>query len=411
MTLSTNNGSGNGRPAQHVLPTLPYSYDALEPYISERTMRLHHDVHHRAYVEQLNRAEEALAQARHDGNWSTVNDLERQLAFNGSGHFLHTIFWSNMSPNGGGRPDNEALLQQIERDFGSFDAFRDQFTAAANALLGPGWVLLVWQPMGEKLEILQTELHHYSTQWTSVPILVLDLWEHAYYLQYQTRRPDYVESWWNVVNWPDVARRLERAQHTGSASSSADEGAPMQPPEYDDGDGSEWPDGSDWSDGPYESNGGDESEWPDGSDWDDDVGDGGTDDGPGVPAPPDDGSDEMNGRNDVDECDGTGERDGTKGPSGTNEQNGSDGRNGTNRRNGADTSPPAHPAEAGQQQQLAAIDAGEYVTYGDTGSVKTVYGSRSTIRRAVRTGAVKGGTPSRTGTLRQSLGRRHPQLR
>src|SRR5690606_9335453 len=236
--------SGNGCVGRHELPPLPYDYDALEPYISERTVRLHHSVHHRTYVDGLNAAEEALAQARRERRWDAVNDLLRRLAFHGSGHFLHTIYWTNMHPEGGGRPTDEELMRQIQRDFGSFEAFRDQFTAAANALPGNGWVLLVWQPEAGKLEILQTEQHHLSAQWTAVPILALDLWEHAYYLQYRARRPDYVESWWNVVNWPDVAQRLRRARRERNAREEATDCAEGSDWE-EDGDGSDWPDGSD----------------------------------------------------------------------------------------------------------------------------------------------------------------------
>lgn len=215
--LSTHKATAAGQPERqappaHTLPPLPYEYDALEPYIDERTMRLHHDIHHRSYVEGLNRAEAALARARRHRDWTALNYWQRQLAFHGSGHFLHSIFWTNMHPDGGGRPTDDELLRQIQRDFGSFDAFRAHFTEAANALNGPGWVMLVWQPMAEKLEILQTQLHHCPAQWTAIPILVLDLWEHAYYLQYRTRRPDYIESWWNVVNWPAVARRWRDAR-------------------------------------------------------------------------------------------------------------------------------------------------------------------------------------------------------
>lgn len=200
------------RPGQHVLPPLPYAYNALEPHISEQIMRLHHDVHHRAYVEGLNRAELALVEARRTGNFALVRHWERELAFNGSGHFLHSIFWTNMTPRGGGRPTNRELMNLIIRDFGSFNAFQNHFTQAASTAEGVGWALLVWQPIGLKLEILQTEKHQFFTQWTTIPILVLDVWEHAYYLQYQTRRDAYIRAWWNVVNWADVARRLRGAR-------------------------------------------------------------------------------------------------------------------------------------------------------------------------------------------------------
>jgi len=358
--------SGNGCVGRHELPPLPYDYDALEPYISERTVRLHHSVHHRAYVDGLNAAEEALAQARRERRWDTVNDLLRRLAFHGSGHFLHTIYWTNMHPEGGGRPTDEELMRQIQRDFGSFEAFRDQFTAAANALPGNGWVLLVWQPEAGKLEILQTEQHHLSAQWTAVPILALDLWEHAYYLQYQARRPDYVESWWNVVNWPDVAQRLRRARRERNAREEATDCAEGSDWE-EDGDGSDWPDGSD-------------SETGDGSYGD--VGDkpGGDPDAGGPDAPPPDGYGDG-GRHEA----GVGTAGGTDAGSGTGMNGGDGARRGSLR-------VASEPQARSSQDEIAAV--------------QTVYGSRASVRRALWAGAVKGGTTTRTGTVRPTSGRR-----
>ncbi|MBE3577235.1 MAG: superoxide dismutase [Limnochordales bacterium] len=193
------------------LPPLPYPYNALEPYIDEQTMRLHHDVHHKAYVDGLNKAEAALAEARAKGDFALVKHWSREAAFNGSGHLLHSIFWTIMGPNQGGRPSGE-LLAQIERDFGSFDAFQKHFTAAAVAVEGSGWAILAWEPNANKLIILQAEKHQNLTEWGVVPLLVLDVWEHAYYLKYQNRRAEYVNNWWNVVNWPEVARRFAQAK-------------------------------------------------------------------------------------------------------------------------------------------------------------------------------------------------------
>jgi Fe-Mn family superoxide dismutase len=196
---------------KHELPPLPYAYDALEPHIDERTMQLHHDVHHQGYVNGLNAAEEKLAAARKAGDFAAIKAISRDAAFHGSGHFLHAIFWPNMAPpgeGGGGSPDGN-LAKQIENDFGSTDALIAHFSAAANAVEGSGWGLLVWQPQGGHLEVLQAEKHQNLTQWGVVPLLVLDVWEHAYYLKYQNRRAAYVEAWWNVVNWGDVAARFE----------------------------------------------------------------------------------------------------------------------------------------------------------------------------------------------------------
>lgn len=193
------------------LPPLPYAYDALEPYYDEQTVRLHHDKHHAAYVAGLNKAEEQLAAARASGDYALIKHWERELAFHGSGHLLHTLFWENMTPGGGGEPDGE-LAAQIAQDFGSFGAFKAQFSAAANAVEGSGWGLLGWLPAFGKLVILQVEKHQDLTVWGVVPLLIVDVWEHAYYLKYQNRRAEWVNNWWNLVNWPDVARRFAAAR-------------------------------------------------------------------------------------------------------------------------------------------------------------------------------------------------------
>ncbi len=200
----------------HVLPPLPYPYEALEPHIDSQTMKLHHDLHHKAYVDGLNAAEDKLAAARASGDFAAVKALSRELAFHGSGHFLHCIFWSNLAPagkGGGGQPAGD-LLAQINKDFGSFEAFQKQFSAAATTVEGNGWCILVWQgPPGlSKLEILTSEKHQVNTQWTTDPILVIDVWEHAYYLKYQNRRAEYVKAFWNVVNWSDVTARLVKSK-------------------------------------------------------------------------------------------------------------------------------------------------------------------------------------------------------
>lgn len=195
----------------HTLPPLPYQYDALEPYISEEIMKLHHDEHHKSYVDGLNKAEVKMQEARKKNNFEILKHWEREASFHGSGHYLHTIFWNNMSPDGGGKPSGQ-LLNQIEMDFGSYDAFTKHFKEAAKKVEGVGWAILVWAPRAHRLEILQSEKHQYFTQWDTVPLLVLDVWEHAYYLQYKNNRGDYVKNWWNVVNWPDVEKRFKEAK-------------------------------------------------------------------------------------------------------------------------------------------------------------------------------------------------------
>ncbi|GAB6928736.1 hypothetical protein JCM10914A_27190 [Paenibacillus sp. JCM 10914] len=194
----------------HRLPPLPYNYNALEPYIDEKTMRIHHDIHHQSYVDGLNKAEKKLEEARKSGDFDLVKHWERELAFNGAGHYLHTLFWTIMNPKGGGDPSGE-LAKQIKRDFGSYDQFKQQFTEAADKVEGGGWAILVWSPRSHRLQILQAEKHQNLSQWDVVPLLALDVWEHAYYLKHQNKRKAYIQDWWNVVYWPEVAERFQQA--------------------------------------------------------------------------------------------------------------------------------------------------------------------------------------------------------
>ncbi|MCM3770921.1 MULTISPECIES: superoxide dismutase [Priestia] len=198
-------------PGQHELPPLGYSYSALEPYINREIMRLHHSKHHQSYVDGLNKAELMLQQARNTNNFDLIKHWEREAAFHGSGHYLHTIFWEIMSPEGGGRPRRQ-LLQQLQKDFGSYEKFMMHFSQAAKKVEGVGWAILVWSPRSRKLEVLQAERHQLLTQWDTIPLLVLDVWEHAYYLQYKNERDPYVDNWWKVVYWPNVEKRFEAAR-------------------------------------------------------------------------------------------------------------------------------------------------------------------------------------------------------
>jgi Fe-Mn family superoxide dismutase len=197
----------------HELPPLPYDYDALEPYIDEQTMRLHHDIHHAGYVKGLNNAEAKLADARRAGDFSLVKHWSREAAFHGSGHLLHSIFWPNMMAADKAKavPDG-ALGEAIERDFGSFEAFKAQFIAASGAVEGSGWGILAYRPADDMLVVLTAEKHQNLTQWGVVPLLVLDVWEHAYYLKYQNKRGEYVKNFFNIINWDDVAGRYESAR-------------------------------------------------------------------------------------------------------------------------------------------------------------------------------------------------------
>ncbi|KOA21489.1 superoxide dismutase [Clostridium homopropionicum DSM 5847] len=187
------------------LPQLPYSYNALEPYYDEETVKIHHDKHHQAYVDGLNKAETKLKEARESGDFALIKHWERELAFNGAGHILHTLFWENMIGNGS-QPSGK-ILEKITENFGDIETFKKQFSAAAAAVEGSGWCVLVWIPKFEKLEILQVEKHQDLTIWGSVPLLILDVWEHAYYLKYQNRRADFISAWWNIVNWDVVNER------------------------------------------------------------------------------------------------------------------------------------------------------------------------------------------------------------
>ncbi len=194
---------------EYALSPLPYAYDALEPYIDAQTMRLHHDVHHAGYVKGLNAALAAMADARAKGDFALIDRLAQKAAFNGSGHILHEVFWKNMAPAGTGGKPAGALLARIERDFGSAKALQAQFAQTAKTVEGSGWGILAYEPLGKRLVVLQAEKHQNLTQWGAVPLLVCDVWEHAYYLKYQNKRGDYVDNFFNVVNWNDVAERFD----------------------------------------------------------------------------------------------------------------------------------------------------------------------------------------------------------
>ena len=198
----------------YTLPDLPYDYAALEPHISARIMELHHDKHHATYVSGANTALEKLAEARTSGDLTYINQLEKNLAFNLGGHVNHSVFWTNMSPDGGDKPTGE-LASAIDEFFGSFDGFRAQFTAAATGLQGSGWAVLGWDPLGSKLLIHQLFDQQGNKVLGTIPVLQLDMWEHAFYLDYFNVKADYVKAWWNIVNWDNAAQRFEAArQHT-----------------------------------------------------------------------------------------------------------------------------------------------------------------------------------------------------
>ncbi len=197
--------------ADYTLPDLPYDYSALEPHISGAIMELHHAKHHQAYVTGANTALEKMAEARDTGKFESIAMLEKNLAFHLGGHINHSVFWVNMSPDGGDKPAGE-LATALDEHFGSFDAFRAQFAAVANSLQGSGWSILLWDSLGKKLLINQLYDQQGNVPVGLVPLLMLDMWEHAFYLQYKNVKADYVTAWWNTVNWADVTRRFEAAR-------------------------------------------------------------------------------------------------------------------------------------------------------------------------------------------------------
>jgi superoxide dismutase, Fe-Mn family len=194
---------------EYVLPALPYAYNALEPYIDEATMKLHHDIHHAGYVKGLNNATKKVTEALDSGDLSLIKHWERELAFHGAGHFLHSLFWKTMGPSAGKR--SQPLEQYLAKSFGSFDRFVTLFKQATIAVEGSGWGILGYQPDSDRLVVLQAEKHQNLTQWITVPILVCDVWEHAYYLKYQNKRADYVASFMSVINWDAVSGNLDQA--------------------------------------------------------------------------------------------------------------------------------------------------------------------------------------------------------
>jgi Fe-Mn family superoxide dismutase len=206
--------------AEYSLPDLRYDYGALEPHISGRIMELHHDKHHGGYVKGANTTLEQLAEARQKEDFSKLSSLEKALAFNLSGHLLHSLFWQNLTPKGGDLPTG-ALGEAITRDFGSFEKFRKQLTAAASTIMGSGWGALVWEPVGHRLVTAQIYDHQSNLTQAGVPVLVLDAWEHAYYLQYENRKADFFEVVWNCWNWEDAAQRFESVRKLDLAITGA----------------------------------------------------------------------------------------------------------------------------------------------------------------------------------------------
>ncbi|MDN5563818.1 Fe-Mn family superoxide dismutase [Luteococcus japonicus] len=197
--------------AVYTLPDLDYDYSALAPHIAPEIMELHHSKHHATYVTGANTALEKMEEARAKGDFANINKLEKDLAFHLGGHVNHSVFWKNMSPEGGGRPEGE-LSSALDEFFGSFDAFQAQFNENAKAIQGSGWSVLAWDTLGKRLNVLQLFDQQGNVPLGQTPLLQLDMWEHAYYLQYKNVKADYVSAWWNVINWADVTERFTKAQ-------------------------------------------------------------------------------------------------------------------------------------------------------------------------------------------------------
>jgi Fe-Mn family superoxide dismutase len=197
--------------AAYSLPDLPYDFGALEPHYSAEMLQLHHDKHHAAYVKGANDTLEKLEAARTSDDFDTIVGLQKSLAFNVSGHVMHSLFWKNLSPDGGDKPQGD-LASAIDEFFDDFDAFKAQLTAVTTSIQGSGWGALAWEPTGQRLIIEQVYDHQGNVGNGSGPIFVIDAWEHAFYLQYKNVKADYVEAFWNIVNWTDVAERFARVR-------------------------------------------------------------------------------------------------------------------------------------------------------------------------------------------------------
>ena len=197
----------------YTLPALDYDYGALEPHISGQIMELHHDKHHATYVKGANTALEKLAQARDSDDYGAISKLQKDLAFNLSGHVLHSLFWQNLTPSGGGEPTGE-VAAQLETDFGGFTRFKRHMSEAAATIQGSGWALAAWDPASSRIIIEQVYDHQGNHGQGTMPLLAIDAWEHAYYLQYKNAKTDFFAAIWNVFDWDDVTQRLIAARAT-----------------------------------------------------------------------------------------------------------------------------------------------------------------------------------------------------
>jgi Fe-Mn family superoxide dismutase len=206
-SASETRGTPSGTPGKCMLPPLPYPYDALEPHIDKETLTIHHDRHHAGYVNNFNKALDRLAVARKENDYAMIKHWSRELAFHGSGHVLHALYWGNMSSKGG-EPKGE-FLAAMKKSFGGYKQFKEQFFAATKAVEGSGWGILGHEPYQGYLVILQAEKHQDQSIWGIHPLLVCDVWEHAYYLKYRNKRGDYINNFLKIIDWQEVERRYD----------------------------------------------------------------------------------------------------------------------------------------------------------------------------------------------------------
>jgi superoxide dismutase, Fe-Mn family len=195
----------------HTLPKLQYSYDALEPYMDAKTLEIHHTKHHQAYVDGLNAAEKSLQNMRENGDMTGLKAALKERAFHGAGHRFHTLFWENLSPEETRGQISESLTKAGLETFGSYEIFQKEFNTASITVEGSGWGMLGYRTSDKQLVILSIEKHQDLAQMDVIPLLVCDMWEHAYYLKYQNRRPEWLENFWSIVNWEVVNKRYEDA--------------------------------------------------------------------------------------------------------------------------------------------------------------------------------------------------------
>jgi Fe-Mn family superoxide dismutase len=198
---------------EYVLPKLPYAYEALEPVIDAQTVTFHHDKHHNGYVAGFNGTLKKIVEAREKGDYASIKALDKDLAFHGSGVVLHNLYWENLCPKAMNKePTSGAFLDQVKSDFGGLDKLKAEIGAAAKAVEGSGWAVLVWEPASGQLLVLQVENHQKLTIWGVIPLLVIDVWEHAYYIKYQNNRAAYVDAIWGIVDWAMVEKRYKAAK-------------------------------------------------------------------------------------------------------------------------------------------------------------------------------------------------------